>query len=109
MSREYASLQSSPGGISEGAGALALARTGSEYPFWIRAWFALDAILALLPPIYWAASGRDPSILGLPLSVFYFALTGACISASIVVAFAVETRRGNFEGIGVGETTEGTR
>lgn len=109
MSLEYASLQSVSGGASDSARALALAHSGVEYPLWIKVWFAFDAILALLPPVYWAASGRDPSILGLPLSVFYFAVTGACISASIVVAFVVETRQGNFEGIGIGETVEGAR
>ncbi len=58
-------------------------------PF-IMAWFALDAILGLFPPLYWAASGPNPYILGLPLSVFYFVAVGLFISASLVVAYFVD-------------------
>ena len=79
---------------------------GQEYPAWIKYWFALDAILALLPPIYWAASGPSPSVLGLPLSVFYFILTGASITGSVVAAYAVEVKRGNFNGIGTHHVLE---
>jgi hypothetical protein len=80
---------------------------GQEYPGWIKYWFALDAILALLPPVYWAASGPEPSVLGLPLSVFYFILTGASITGSIMVAYAIEVKRGNFEGVGTRHLAEG--
>jgi hypothetical protein len=79
---------------------------GQEYPGWIKCWFALDAVLALLPPIYWAASGPAPSVFGLPLSVFYFILVGASITGSIVAAYAVEVKRGNFEGIGTRHVAE---
>ncbi|MGE4480243.1 hypothetical protein [Acidocella sp.] len=78
-----------------------------EYPGWIKLWFALDAALALLPPIYWAASGPTPAVFGLPLSVFYFILTGASITGSIVTAYAIEVKRGNFEGMGTHHVTEG--
>lgn len=60
----------------------------------INIWFSLDLVLALFPPLYWAASGRSPQVLGLPLSVTYFLVVGAFISASIVVAFMAETRSG---------------
>jgi hypothetical protein len=77
--------------------------TRPEYPAWIKWWFAVDAVLALFPPLYWAMSGRDPLVLGLPISVFYFALTGLCITVSVVAAYLVESRQGNFDGIGVGD------
>lgn len=57
---------------------------------WILVWFALDTVLALLPPVYWAASGSRPLILGLPLSVFYFVSLGLFITASLVVAYLVD-------------------
>lgn len=78
-----------------------------EYPGWIKCWFALDAFLALFPPIYWAASGPSPSVLGLPLSVFYFVLTGVLIAGSIVAAYLVEVKQGNFEGSGTHHIAEG--
>lgn len=56
----------------------------------IVAWFALDAIVGLFPPIYWAASGADPHVVGLPLSVFYFVAVGLFISASLVVAYFLD-------------------
>jgi hypothetical protein len=58
-------------------------------PF-IVAWFALDAILGLFPPIYWAASGASPRVVGLPLSVFYFVAVGLFTSASLVVAYFLD-------------------
>ena len=57
-------------------------------------WFLADIILGLLPPLYWAANGPSPAILGLPLSVSYFLLVAIFISASIVVAFSLERREG---------------
>ncbi len=57
-------------------------------------WFIADIVLALLPPLYWAASGPSPVVLGLPLSVAYFLLIAVFISASIVVAFSLERREG---------------
>jgi hypothetical protein len=66
-----------------------LAAMSGTRPF-ILVWFALDAIFALLPPVYWAASGVRPTILGLPLSVFYFVSLGLFITASLVVAYLVD-------------------
>jgi hypothetical protein len=40
--------------------------------------------------MYWAASGVRPTILGLPLSVFYFVSLGLFITASLVVAYLVD-------------------
>lgn len=58
-------------------------------PF-VMGWFLLDIILGLFPPVYWAASGSSPHILGLPLSVFYFAGVGLFISASLVAAYFLD-------------------
>jgi len=58
-------------------------------PF-ILAWFGLDAFLGLFPPLYWAASGSSPRILGLPLSIFYFVAVGLFISASLIVAYFLD-------------------
>lgn len=63
-------------------------------PRWISAWFALDAILALAPPLYWAMDGARTSFLGLPVVVLYFVGVSACIAASIVAAFIAEAGAG---------------
>lgn len=61
---------------------------------WITAWFALDAIVALAPPIYWAADGQTAPILGVPAAVFYFVAVAVCITASIAAAYTAEARNG---------------
>jgi len=60
----------------------------------VALWFIADIVLALLPPLYWAASGPSPAVFGLPLSVAYFLLIAVFISASIVLAFSLERREG---------------
>jgi hypothetical protein len=67
------------------------ARRATRAP-WIMAWFSLDAIVALAPPIYWAADGKTTPILGLPAAVFYFVAVAVCIAASIVAAYLAEAR-----------------
>jgi hypothetical protein len=61
----------------------------------VTLWFIADMVLALLPPLYWAASGPCPAIFGVPLSMAYFLLIRIFISASIVVAFVAERRDGS--------------
>lgn len=61
---------------------------------WITAWFLLDAVVALAPPIYWAANGEMTPILGLPAAVFYFVAVAVCITASIIAAYWAEARNG---------------
>lgn len=61
-------------------------------------WFALDAVLALAPPVYWAAGDpRFQSGTGIPLSVCYFLALGAHISAGVVVLYGVESARGEID------------
>jgi len=47
---------------------------------WI--WFALDAFLALFPPVYWVAAQPKPKIFGFPCSIVYFGALGIFIVAS---------------------------
>jgi hypothetical protein len=62
----------------------------------IKAWFILDAVVALAPPLYWAADGSTKPILGLPAALFYFLAVGTCIAASVVVAYFDDRARGEF-------------
>jgi hypothetical protein len=57
-----------------------------ELPAFIKAWFAVDLVLALFPPVHWAMSGVDP-ILGIPRSLFYIYGTSFVIAASVVAAY----------------------
>ncbi|MGA4844173.1 hypothetical protein [Streptomyces sp. G45] len=59
-------------------------------------WFALDAVLALVPPVYWTA-GAPRFQSGFPLSVCYFLALGAHISAGVVVLYGVEAARGELD------------
>lgn len=61
----------------------------------VTVWFLADTIVALLPPLYWSASGYSPTILGVPLSMAYFLAIGTFISASVVFAFITERHAGN--------------
>lgn len=63
-------------------------------PLWVTAWFVLDAIVALAPPLYWAFDGDSTPIYGVPASVLYFVAVSASIAASIVAAYAAEARSG---------------
>jgi hypothetical protein len=62
----------------------------------ISIWFALDAILALFPPIYWVAGGSKPLVFGLPCSIVYFVALALFIAASIVAAYWDDESRGAF-------------
>jgi hypothetical protein len=63
----------------------------------IAIWFALDAILALFPPVYWFAGGPTPLIAGIPCSIVYFLLLSAFIVGSLLAAYADDERRGAFK------------
>jgi hypothetical protein len=60
----------------------------------IAAWFALDTVLVLFPPIYLFISGMRDTVLGVPIVVAYFLLTGLCIASSIVAAYLVDCEVG---------------
>lgn len=57
-------------------------------PAWIRAWFAADCALALLPPLHWAFAPGS-KIAGVPVVLAYLFGTGVFVTASIVSAYAV--------------------
>ncbi|MEI5098169.1 hypothetical protein RB200_05360 [Streptomyces sp. PmtG] len=59
-------------------------------------WFGLDAVLALVPPVYWTA-GAPRFQSGIPLSVCYFLALGTHISAGVVVLYGVEAARGELD------------
>lgn len=56
----------------------------------VKLWFALDAIVALAPPLYWAADGRTMSIAGVPAALFYFLAVSVCITASLIAAYLLD-------------------
>jgi hypothetical protein len=57
-----------------------------ELPLFVKVWFAIDAVVALAPPVYWWADGRTAPIVGIPTALFYFLTVGLCIASSIVGA-----------------------
>lgn len=64
----------------------------------LKLWFALDAVLALAPPLYWLADAQRPAaVFGLPVTLLYFLLVSACITASILYAYRAEAASGEFE------------
>ncbi len=62
----------------------------------ISIWFALDAILGLFPPVYWAAGGPTPLVCVLPWSIVYYIALGIFITASLLAAYWDDERRGAF-------------
>lgn len=62
----------------------------------ISIWFALDALLGLVPPVYWLLGGPTPILFGLPCSIVYFGGLAIFIVLSIVVAYIDDERRGAF-------------
>lgn len=63
----------------------------------VMLWFVLDGVLALAPPLYWAANGQITPILGLPGALTYFLAVGTCITASLIAAYLVERSSGEIE------------
>lgn len=61
-----------------------------------RAWFTLNTVLALCPPLYWALNGSS-EVVGLPMTLFYFLAVCLSISASIVYAYFRDLNSGEFE------------
>ena len=63
----------------------------------LRFWFALDAVLALAPPLYWLADAhRATHVFTLPVTLLYFLLVSVFITASILDAYWAEVRSGEF-------------
>ena len=65
----------------------------SAYPRWVIAWFIVDTIVALAPPLYWAFDGNRTPIFGIPAAILYFIAVSTCIAASIVAAYLAEANR----------------
>ena len=63
----------------------------------VKLWFALDAVLALAPPLYWLADAhRAAQVFSLPVTLLYFLLVSVFITASILYAYWAEVRGGEF-------------
>lgn len=58
----------------------------TQLPWFIKAWFVFDLVLALFPPIHWLVSDTVP-LLGMPGSLVYLGGLGCFIAASVVVAY----------------------
>jgi hypothetical protein len=69
---------------------------GSGTPRWLYGLFALDALLALAPPLHWAITG-EARVFGLPGALFYFGGVAVFICASLVAAYLVEDAAGSFD------------
>ena len=61
-------------------------------PSFIRVWFALDLLIALLPPLHWMAAGATP-VLGMPRVLVYLLGASAFVAASVVVAYLQDEDR----------------
>ncbi|MBE7199748.1 MAG: hypothetical protein INR70_18365 [Parafilimonas terrae] len=57
----------------------------------VKLWFALDTVVALAPPLYWAADGRTAPIAGIPAALLYFLAVSLCITASLIAAYLLDT------------------
>lgn len=55
-------------------------------PGWVRLWFSIDLILALLPPLHWIF-GVPVRVLGAPMVLVYLFGSCAVIAASVVAAY----------------------
>ncbi|HEY7986721.1 MAG TPA: hypothetical protein VIE17_07350 [Methylophilaceae bacterium] len=60
----------------------------------VRAWFLLNAFVALYPPLYWAGGKQHPFIHDLPVSFVYFMAVCISITASILYAFWADSKAG---------------
>ncbi len=72
-------------------------RATGRTPAWLMVWFAVDVIVSLAPPLYWAMDGNTTPILGLPAAVFYFLAVSTCTAASILAAYWVDVRSGEID------------
>jgi len=55
----------------------------------VKAWFALDVVLALAPPLYWAMDRATDPVFGVPAALAYFLGVSASIAASVLFAWRV--------------------
>lgn len=64
--------------------------------------YILVTLMVICPPVYLAASGSSPQLLGLPFSVFYMFLNAVLVVLLVWALWIVESIRGEHE---VFETT----
>jgi hypothetical protein len=69
----------------------------SRHFYLVRVWFAANVLLALCPPLYWAADAhREAAVWGMPVTLFYFLVISISITASILYAYWEESASGEF-------------
>ncbi|GJE55624.1 MULTISPECIES: hypothetical protein [Methylobacterium] len=61
-------------------------------PRFIQVWFALDLLLALLPPLHWHLGVAEP-VLGMPCTLAYLWGASLFIAASVVAAYFADPAR----------------
>ena len=59
--------------------------------------YVLITLMVICPPVYLAASGTSPEVLGLPFSVFYMFLNAVLIVLLVCALWVVESIRGEHE------------
>ena len=59
--------------------------------------YVLITLMVICPPVYLAASGASPRVLGLPFSVFYMFLNAVLIVLLVCALWIVESIRGEHE------------
>lgn len=62
-----------------------------------RAWFFLDMVLGLFPPLYWAAGSPAAASATVPWSLVYFMGIGVFIVVSVLFVQYVERVRGELD------------
>lgn len=59
----------------------------------VRAWFLINLVICLYPPLYWAADRSHVFVLGLPVTLIYFISICISITLSILYAYWEEATR----------------
>lgn len=59
-----------------------------------RIWFLLNAVIALLPQLHWAAAGNGQLLFGYSATLVYFLAISLSIAASLIYAYWEESSRG---------------
>lgn len=58
----------------------------ARLPNFVKAWFILDLVLALSPPLHWTLGTTEP-LYGVPRSLVYIDGVAIFVAASVVVAY----------------------
>ncbi len=56
--------------------------------------FAIEALIAMFPPVYWWVASVEGDVFGLPFGMFYFLAIAAVMTATIIAIYVTEEIRG---------------